>query len=50
MLQTAHSDGEQALVDDLYMKHMAALVSNGQQMEARVKDEARVRGKQLSST
>lgn len=30
---------EQAIVDDLYMKHMVALVSNGQQMEAQIKEE-----------
>lgn len=41
MSQTVHTDGEQPFVDDLYMKHMAALVSNGQQMEARFKEETR---------
>lgn len=44
MSQTVHTDGEQPFVDDLYMKHMAAFVSNGQQMEARVKDETRGNG------
>lgn len=44
MPQTVHTDGEQPFVDDLYMKHMAAFVSNGQQMEARVKEETRGNG------
>lgn len=44
MSQTVHTDGEQPFVDDLYMKHMAAFVSNGQQMEARVKEETRGNG------
>lgn len=33
------TNSEQAIVDDLYMKHMVALVSNGQQMEAQIKEE-----------
>lgn len=45
MFQTVHIDGEQPFVDDLYMKHMVALVSNGQQMERKTQGK---RGKHIS--
>lgn len=44
MSRTVHTDGEQPFVDDLYMKHMVASVSNGQQMEARFKEETQGKG------